>query len=76
MSTGLECVIEEKEPGRWFYVLERWDAPKNAWDWREHADTYGPFASDEAAIDHLRDNHPNPGGYGVIPYPQAGDNGA
>lgn len=65
MSTGLNCTIEEVKPGVWYYVLEDGGAPKNAWDWREYADAYGPFASDDQAIDHLHRNHANPGGYNV-----------
>jgi hypothetical protein len=68
MSTGLNCEFNEVEPGRWFYVLEDWDAPKMAWDWREYATAYGPFPSYEAADDHLRRNHANPGGHNVNQY--------
>jgi hypothetical protein len=37
-------------------------APKNSWDWREHARAYGPFPSQDAAVKHLQSNHANPGG--------------
>jgi hypothetical protein len=68
MSTGLECEFRERKPGEWYYVLEDWDAPKCAWDWREYATAYGPFASEDDANGHLSDNHANPGGYGVVRY--------
>lgn len=62
MSTGLNCTFEEVKKGVWYYVLEQDNAPKNAWNWREYADAYGPFASEELARDHLHRNHANPGG--------------
>ena len=65
MSTGLECEFIEPQPGRWFYVLEDWSSPKGAWDWREYASAYGPFASQESARDHLQRHHANPGGWRV-----------
>jgi len=68
MSTGLECAFIEVEPGRWYYLLEDWDAPKLAFDWREYATAYGPFDSEEKGIEHLDDNHPNPGGWSSRPY--------
>lgn len=66
MSTGYECNFIEPEPGRWYYVLQRGDCPVGAWDWREYANCFGPFASYEAADDHLRANHANPGGGTII----------
>lgn len=65
MSTGLECEMIEEAEGVWWYMLEQGSAPKNAWDWREYADLYGPHVSYEAACEHLRANHANPGGHGV-----------
>lgn len=65
MSTGYECEIVEVTPGEWFYVLQNWDCPVGAWDWREYATAYGPFKSEEEAIEHLDNNHANPGGYSV-----------
>lgn len=63
MSTGLNCEIIQASATEWFYVLEDGGAPKDAWDWREHACAYGPFPTMEAAIDHLDENHANPGGW-------------
>lgn len=68
MSTGLECEIIEEAEGVWWYVLMNWDCPRGAWDWREYADAYGPFKTQDEAVDHLRDNHANPGGYSVGSY--------
>lgn len=62
MSTNSECRFVETEPGKWYYILEDYNAPKNAWDWREFASAYGPFSSEEAADRHLQDHHANPGG--------------
>lgn len=73
MSTNSNCDIVEESPGRWFYILEDYDAPKNAWDWREYASAYGPFQSDEAAEKHLYDNHANPGGTSTSPLPSGLD---
>jgi hypothetical protein len=68
MSTGLECDFIEVEPAKWYYVLEDGFAPKNAWDWREFARAYGPFPTEDTALEHLRKNHANPGGYNTAPY--------
>lgn len=63
MSTGLECAfVKLTTTGEWWYLLENWDSPKGACDWREYASAYGPFASEEEADEHLRQNHANPGG--------------
>jgi hypothetical protein len=68
VSTGCECEHIEVEPGVWYYILEDYMAPKNAWDWREFATAWGPFSSEEAAGEHRRANHANPGGYSTAPY--------
>jgi hypothetical protein len=68
MSTGFECVIVEHAPNSWYYVLQDWNCPVGAWDWREYATAYGPFVSEEKAIAHLSSNHANPGGYSVNPF--------
>lgn len=62
MSTGLECMFIEPKPNRWYYVLQDWSCPVGAWDWREYAKAYGPFRSENAANEHLRRHHANPGG--------------
>lgn len=62
MSTNSNCLFVQTKPNEWFYVLEDRNAPKNTCDWREFATGYGPFETEEAADEHLRDNHPNPGG--------------
>lgn len=68
MSTGCECRFYEVEPSVWYYVLEDYNAPKNAWDWREFACAYGPFNSKDEAYEHLRDHHANPGGSCTTPH--------
>jgi hypothetical protein len=71
MSTGCNCVFVEVKPGEWFYILEDYSAPKNAWDWREYAEAYGPFPTYEVANAHLHDNHANPGGHWTHKYDPA-----
>lgn len=68
MSTGLECELIEEAEGVWWYVLMDYDCPRNAWDWREFASAYGPFKDEDETLEHLRDNHANPGGYSTGSY--------
>ena len=70
MSQSRNCVLVEREPGKWYYILEQTHAPKNSYDWRMHADATGPFESEEQAMQHLHLNHSNPGGYFSYPYDQ------
>ena len=63
MSTNSNCAFIEVAKGKWFYILEDFNAPKNAWDWRDNATAYGPFIDFDKAHQHLRDNHANPGGF-------------
>lgn len=63
MSTGAECRIAEREPGKWWYEIKRWTYG----NWPEY-DTKGPFPSEDAAFEHLRRNYANPGGASVISY--------
>lgn len=65
VSTGLNCYFAVAENQRWYYVLERMDAPKIAWDWREFAQAYGFFNTFDEALAHLHSRHANPGGYSV-----------
>jgi hypothetical protein len=62
MSTGCNCLFFESKDNKWYYVLEHYNAPKNSWDWTEHADVVGPFNSEDAADKHLHANNANPGG--------------
>lgn len=62
MSTNSECLFVEPKPGEWYYILESYNAPKNAWDWREYADATGPFSSETAAQEYLSTHESNPGG--------------
>lgn len=67
MSSGLECQIIQVEQNKWFYLLQDWDCPRGAWDWREYATAYGPFPDSDAAHVHLQENHANPGGHWLLP---------
>ena len=69
MSTNSNCLFVQVKPTQWFYVLERYNAPNNAWDWMEYADAYGPFPTQESADEHLARNHANPGGAEIQPLP-------
>jgi hypothetical protein len=62
MSTGLECALIEITRGKWYYILENGWEREEGENWLEHATAYGPFASEEAADEHLTENHSNPGG--------------
>jgi hypothetical protein len=68
MSTNSECHIFEYKPDQWYYLLQDWDCPHGAWDWREYASCFGPFRSQDAAIIHLDANHANPGGWWTMPH--------
>jgi len=73
VSTNSECLFFQWAPEQWYYLLEDTHAPQNAWDWREHAQAYGPFESREVADRHLRDNHSNPGGCSIDDQPDMED---
>jgi hypothetical protein len=68
VSTGFECLIVEVAPGEWYYLLQNGGCPVGAWDWREYADAYGPFPTEEAADQHLGRYQANPGGFDVQPF--------
>lgn len=70
MSTNRNCEFFENEPQRWYYLLEH-EGYEDAWDWREDAGCYGPFAELAEARAHLSANHANPGGFYVSPYDPA-----
>jgi hypothetical protein len=73
MSTNNECLFFQWEEDKWYYLLEDYNAPKNAWDWRDHAVCYGPFATQEKADADLTNNHANPGGACHSPSPDKTD---
>lgn len=62
MSTNSECHVFEYRPDQWYYLLQDWNCPHGAWDWREYASCFGPFKSSDDAYDHLHKHHANPGG--------------
>jgi hypothetical protein len=73
MSSGLECEFIEILPGKWYYLLQQGSCPVQVWDWREYADAYGPFPTEEKAEENLQANHQNPGGWSTCGY--RGENG-
>jgi hypothetical protein len=73
MSTNNECLFFKWKSGMWYYLLEDCHAPKNAWDWRDHATCYGPFTDLEMAEGSLHLNHANPGGSTIDPEPDWDD---
>ncbi len=68
MSTGLHCQFVEFYKGGWFLILQDWNCPVRAWDWREYATAYGPFRSEVAVDEYLRRYFANPGGAQIIVY--------
>lgn len=69
MSASRNCLIIEIRPDNWYYVLERIGAPQHANDWMDHAQAFGPFATDGAASEHLFKYHSNPGSSETVPLP-------
>lgn len=67
-STGLDCYFKEKEPGKWWYGLEKDGGYRN--DSPDY-DEYGPFDSYSRAQKHLDANHANPGGWSVDAHPES-----
>ena len=65
MSTGAECYIQEVKPGQWHYAIQLWPYGQS-----QDFDKYGPFPTEQAATNHLRDNHANPGGWHSSSYEQ------
>lgn len=61
MSTGADCVFEEREPGRWWYRIQAYPYGECS-EYTEH----GPFASEEMAIAHLDRHYANPGGWSTV----------
>lgn len=64
MSSGANCGLYEKTPGKWFYDLQQWPYGDNP-----DRDTFGPFTHFNAALTHLDRNHQNPGGWSVTALP-------
>jgi len=54
MSSDQQCQFVERRPGEWYIVLEDYHAPKNSWNWLEHAKAHGPFETLQQADDYLR----------------------
>lgn len=66
MSTNLNCQFIEPTQNEWYYVLEDWGAPNNAWDWREYSTATGPFRSKDLARNYLTTHEANPGASSTI----------
>jgi hypothetical protein len=63
MSTGADCQIIERKPGEWTLRLQCYPYGCN-----EEYQTFGPFKSEDAAIEYLDDNFANPGGWTTTYY--------
>lgn len=61
MSTGANCIFEERKPGKWWYQLQKYPYGETP-DYHEH----GPFSSEEMAHTHLHDHYANPGGFTTL----------
>ena len=80
MSTNSECEFIQTEPDKWYYVLEMRSyadddddedsSYRDNADWRDNAESRGPFATFEAAEKHLGQNYANPGGFSVSELPE------
>lgn len=70
MSTNSECLFVQKSTDEWYYILESPFKDDGDYDWLDTAQAYGPFPTEDAADEHLRDNHPNPGGSNSQPLPE------
>ena len=68
MSTGANCILREIKPGEWFYSLQRWPYGESP-----DYDKFGPFPTEQAALDHLDAHHANPGGWSTIPFKGSAD---
>lgn len=68
MSTNSECMFFEAEPSKWFYALEQKLDDEESFSWLDDAYVAGPFSTFEEAIQHLGDNHANPGGFSQAGY--------
>lgn len=69
MSVQRECMYIETSPGKWYIVVEDCDAPRNAFDWLDNAQAYGPYETFDKAHDGFDMlGEPNPGGFHECPY--------
>ena len=59
MNSRLECIFIERTKDEWYYILENFDAPKHAWDWKDYATAYGSFTNKANVVNHLLNNHSN-----------------
>jgi len=73
VSTGYQCLFFKWAENEWYYLLQDWTCPVGAWDWREYSTAYGSFEDKEKAIDHLNNNHANPGGWITTVNPDKND---
>lgn len=67
MSLQRECAFIEPEPNKWYYLIDNSNIA-HQWDWRENAECFGPFPSEEAANNHLSRTQANPGGSWTTPH--------
>lgn len=70
MSTSLECQIIEMRPGQWYYLAEPAMARGLTYDWREQSIATGPFASSDAAAEHIARHHADAGEHWVVALPE------
>ncbi len=54
MVCDLTCEFIEPTRDTWFYIIQNWTCPSDAWDWREDATCYGPFRTYEEGKEHLK----------------------
>ena len=64
MSTGADCRFIQAADGTWTYELQNWPYGESY-----SYNTYGPFDLYAKAVQHLSDNHANPGGWSTKEHP-------
>ncbi|MCU0951150.1 MAG: hypothetical protein MUC68_08795 [Burkholderiaceae bacterium] len=69
MSTSLECQIIEIRPGAWYYLAEPAMARGLTYDWREQSRATGPFASSDAAAEHIQQHYADAGEHWIVALP-------
>jgi len=68
MSTGANCYFEEREPRKWYYIIQLYPYGET-----EDYDTGGPFVSFSQAKSAMDRRHANPGGYSIESHPDSDD---
>lgn len=52
----MECILIERKNREWYYIIEKLDAPRNAYNWLDYAYAFGPFNSEAEIREILKEN--------------------